>query len=421
MKKIAILSACFTVVIFMLQSCVKDHLQKTYTYFVPVYKEKTEVLREIKSAQPQALKWTGKIFLYGNYIFINELNRGVHIIDNSNPSAPRNLSFIPIPGNVDIAVKDKILYADLFTDMLAIDIANPANPVLKKVVNAVFPERNYENGFMPDSTKYIVDWTRKETTDKIDMDASKAIGVPGPWYSLAQNSAAAGPVAGVSGSMARFTIINDYLYTVGRSSLTTFDISSPAGPVAVNVQNPGWNIETIYPLKDVLFIGSQTGMFIYNLSDPSAPALQGSFSHACYSDPVIADSRYAYITLRATTDVSFCWGTPVMQNNELDIVDISNLSQPRILKAYQMSGPKGLSKDGDHLFICDGEAGLKVYDAADVMNLQLLQTISTINPSDVICQNGVALVVADEGLYQFDYSNINQITLVSKIPVEPHD
>ncbi|MEJ7586565.1 MAG: hypothetical protein WKI04_03275 [Ferruginibacter sp.] len=404
---------------FMLQSCVKDRLQTTYTYFVPVYKSKTAVWQSIKSAPPQALKTTGKLFLYGQYIFINEVNKGVHIIDNVNPLAPKNIAFIAIPGNLDIAVKNNTLYADLYTDMVTLDIKDPANVVLKKVTNKVFPERDYNNGFVPDSLQYIVGWEKRETRNKNGLDSKLVVQDTFNNFSSAQDSrGAAAGVAGISGSMARFTIVNNYLYTAGRSFLTTFNITTNVNPVKEHVQTMGWNIETIYPLKDKLFIGAQTGMFIYSISDPASPAFLGSFSHACFNDPVIADDNYAYVTLRASTEASFCRGAIALQKNELDIVNISNILQPTLVKLYDMEEPQGLSKDGNLLFICDGKGGLKIYNAANVMDLKELKVINNIKPFDVICQNGLAIVVAEEGIYQYDYSNIDNIYQVSKMTIE---
>jgi hypothetical protein len=34
---------------------------------------------------------------------------------------------------------------------------------------------------------------------------------------------------------------------------------------------------------------------------------------------------------------------------------------------------------------------------------------------DVIAQNGLAIVMATDGLYQYDYTNINNVRLLSKI------
>lgn len=422
MKKLPLHLSIIIALGFMMQSCVKDTLQTTYTYFLPVYKSKAEVWKSIKSDPPQPLRKTGKLFLYGNYIFINELNKGVHIIDNANPRAPKNISFISIPGNIDMAVKNNTLYADIFTDMVTLDIADPANIILKKVSTKVFPEREYDNGFAPDSTKYIVDWLRKETTDKKEMESNKSLRwQPLSWFSaqrMEMSASTKAAVIGISGSMARFTIVNNYLYTVGRSNLTAFNISSSANPVKENVKSLGWNIETIYPLKDKLFIGAQTGMFIYSIADPANPSFLGSFSHACFNDPVIADDQYAYVTLRATTDPTPCRGTVAAQRNELDIVNISNILRPTLLKIYDMAEPKGLSKDGDLLFICDGKAGLKIFNAANVLDLKQVKVIDNIQPFDVICQAGLAIVVADEGIFQYDYTNINNIKLISKITID---
>ena len=82
-------------------------------------------------------------------------------------------------------------------------------------------------------------------------------------------------------------------------------------------------------------------------------------------DPVIADEKYAYVTLRTGTT---CNGV----NNRLEILDIANINSPSLVKTYEMTNPHGLSKDGNLLFVCDGANGLKVYNASDVNNLKLI-------------------------------------------------
>jgi len=159
-------------------------------------------------------------------------------------------------------------------------------------------------------------------------------------------------------------------------------------------------------------------MFIYTIADPATPVFVANFQHACFNDPVIADDRYAYVTLRARTDVSGCWGATALQRNELDILDISNILRPTLVKVYDMAEPKGLSKDGDHLFICDGKEGLKIYNAVNVLDIKKIATISNIDPFDVICQGGLAIVVAAEGIYQYNYTDINNVKEISKIEVD---
>jgi len=415
MKKLSfiLLITFAAAVLFSFVGCIKDTFTRTYTYtfYEPVYKTTAEVRANIKSNAPTPLQNPGKIYIRGQYIFLNEVDKGIHIIDNSNPALPVNVAFIDIPGNVDLAVKENTLYADLYTDLVAIDISNPLNVSVKKIVENVFPHRYY-NQFRPDTTKIIASWIKKDTTltDKGQlgnwMRKNAEVFMVSADANVSRASGFASPI-GIGGSMARFTIVNERLYTVGQSDLNVFNITT-ADPQFVTRKNIGWNIETIYPFKDKLFIGSTTGMFIYDISNSSNPVLQGQFSHVRSCDPVIADDQYAYVTLRSGTR---CQGF----TNQLEVINIDNLSNPQLVKTYQMTNPSGLSKDDKTLFICDGKDGLKIYNASDVKNLQLVKTIGGMETYDVIAYNNIAMIVAKDGLYQYNYSNLNSIQLLSKI------
>jgi hypothetical protein len=189
-----------------------------------------------------------------------------------------------------------------------------------------------------------------------------------------------------------------------------FNISNPAQPSFSKKNNIGWNIETLFPFKNNLFIGSNVGMFIYNISSPDNPVKTGQFSHVLSCDPVIADDNHAYVTLRSGNN---CRNSV----NQMDVLQLNNLTNPSLVKSYPLTNPHGLSKDGNLLLICDGKAGLKVYNASNASNLQLLSTISTIETYDVIAMNGIAIVVAIDGLYQYSYSDPSNPTLLSKLAI----
>lgn len=400
-------------------ACVKDACKEThtYTYYEPVYKTKAEARANIRSNPAKTIQRPGKLYIRGNYIFLNDVDRGVHVIDNSNPSQPRNLAFIDIPGNLDIAVKGNTLYADMYTDLVTIDIANPLQIVVKKITDGIFPYRYYNGGFTPVSNMVIVDWVPHDTVMTSSCtDSGLFWGTRSDVWMSAQSGGAGGSSApptspiGQGGSMARFTIVNDRLYTVSTSDLDVFNIVNTNDPTHTNSITVGWQIETLYPFQNKLFIGSMTGMYIYDVSYPDMPTVVGQFSHVRTCDPVIADNNYAYVTLRSGTP---CEGF----TNELDILRLDNLSNPPLVKVYEMTNPHGLSKDGNYLFICDGKQGLKVYNASNVMNLQLVKQVSGIDTYEVIAYNNIALVVAGDGLYQYDYSNINDIRLLSKMNI----
>lgn len=415
--------------IIILQGCVKDHCTQTYTYFSPVYKTTEEVRANIKSNPPKEISKAGKLYIRGKYIFLNEVDRGIHIIDNSNPASPRNVAFIDIPGNMDMAVKGNILYADAYTDLITLDITNPLQVRTTKIVDGAFPYRQYYGYFEGDASKVIVDWVKRDTTVNMECGNGGFFGINlnkteaimyndvlslGNIASYSSNSSALSSSSvspfGVGGSMARFAITGNHLYAVTLSDLNVFGISSPETPSFNKTINVGWNIETIYPFQQKLFIGSTTGMFIYSISDGNNPVKEGQFSHVQSCDPVIADEKYAYVTLRSGTT---CNGF----TNQMEVLDIKDLSNPTLVKTYPLTNPHGLSKDGNLLFICDGTDGLKVYNAADAKDIKLLKTISDIDTYDVIAMNGVALVVNSNGLYQYSCADINNIHLLSKIDI----
>lgn len=404
-------------ILIIFNSCVKDKMTRQYSFWEPVYKTKDEARANIKNNSSREIERPGKIYILGNYIFLNEIDRGIHIIDNSNRSTPRNIAFIDIPGNLDMAAKGNILYADFYTDLVAIDISNPEKVVVKKFTENVFPERYYGNGFSQNPSSVIIDWIKRDTIVETQLNGGGGLfgGLKTTEVFMlsadAGSSKAASSPFGVGGSMARFTITNDFLYAVSNSSLNVISIANAANPVFSNKKDIGWGIETIYPFNNRLFIGSNSGMFIYDITNPTNPSQLASFTHARSCDPVIADNKTAYVTLRSG---NACQGF----TDQLDVLDITNITNPSLIKTYQMKNPHGLSKDGNTLIICDGSDGLKFYNAADSKNLVLQNKISGITTYDVIAFNGWALVVAKDGLYQYDYSSVSSINLISKMTVK---
>jgi hypothetical protein len=91
----------FTGITLLFSACIKDTLKqtKTYTIYSAVYKQKSDVLASVNGNATGPVEHAGKIYIKGNYIYLNEVNQGIHIIDNSNPSSPLQIAFLSIPGN----------------------------------------------------------------------------------------------------------------------------------------------------------------------------------------------------------------------------------------------------------------------------------------------------------------------------------
>jgi hypothetical protein len=411
----------------LLEGCTdKCEVTNEYTYYKPVYTTLDELRAGVAVTAPEPIKSVGKIYYKGGFLFVNEPGKGIHIIDNHDPSAPVNKSFITIPGNFELAIKGDLLYADSYIDLVVLDIASLESIKEVNRIENIFG--NYNSlGFYTDAEKGVVtDWaeTKDVSIQQSDCDANiQAWG--GMYYSegiaLASNvtfdkSAAIAPGngsgPGVGGSMARFTINQDYLYTLDAGNLQPVDITDGKNPIAKTKTYVNGDIETIFPYGENLFIGSSSGMYIFSVSTPAAPSLISTYAHVRSCDPVIVDGNYAYVTLRSGTA---CQGF----TNQLEVIDITNLQSPQLIKTYSMTNPHGLGKDNETLFICDGEAGLKVYDASDINAIDSKQLAhhQDIHAYDVIPFNNVLMMIGEDGLFQYDYADPKNIKLLSHIVV----
>ena len=86
MKKILLFN--ITLLVFILQSCTKEKCTELYdgVTYTPMYTPMSS-LRTVNIQPAKVITSNGKIFIKGNYIFLNELDKGFHIIDNTNPTA----------------------------------------------------------------------------------------------------------------------------------------------------------------------------------------------------------------------------------------------------------------------------------------------------------------------------------------------
>jgi len=413
---------------FLLQSCLQDACEATRTFvrFDPVYKQSADIRTEVSYEAARALKNPGKIYYYGQYMFINERKEGIHIIDNSNPESPQNIAFINIQGNIDMAVRGNTLYADSYMDLLVVDINELTQPRILDRQEDVFI-RNFP---FDENRGYIVDYEETDVTEEINC-ADPRFGQPNFWrggvffaqaeadFNTAPNIRNNGGGAvnsnapsGVGGSFARFTIYQDFLYVIDNSKMDVFDIKVESKLNLLNTTEVGWNIETIFPYQDKLFIGSSTGMFIFNNEDPTNPQFASRFDHARACDPVVVEGETAYVTLR---DGTRCEGF----SNQLDIIDISNIFSPRLIASHEMDNPHGLSVRNDIIYLCDGDSGLKVFDAENKKDLKQLDHEKFKTYDAIALPNSdLVMVIGDDGFYQFDASNPKKMKQLSVIPVE---
>lgn len=229
--------------------------------------------------------------------------------------------------------------------------------------------------------------------------------------------------SGQGGSMARFTIHDDYLYTVDDTNLKVVSLADPTEPIELKSLEIGWSIETIFTVDDRLFIGSQSAMYIYDISRPAFPERLSTTTHFRSCDPVVAYDTLAFVTLN-TSIQTWCGA----MGNLLQVYNIADVSNPKLIKEIQMTSPRGLAVDGDEglLFVCD-KGGVSAYEfeaSATPGEIEMgglymsteLPEVKNIDAYDCIALDGKLLIIGSDGLYQLGYDR-EEFTFISKIDI----
>ncbi len=434
MRRIFIFLILLSASAIVFNACQLDTCEekKTYVKWTPIYKKLDEIRLDIKAEAPTELKKPGKLYFYNNYVFINEINEGVHVIDNREPANPKNVAFIKIPGNIDIAVKDNTLYADNYIDLVSIDIKNLEKPTLLGRNENVF-----SNFTLNSQLGYLIDYEKSNETVEVDCNSNNygskyyselngdflvnASFDFAPSASSVGASQATKPSVGVGGSFARFTISGNHLYSLDQSTMKVFDVKNAQAPISRKAVQVEWGIETLFPYKDKLFVGSNSGMFIYDIKSPENPVRLSKFDHARACDPVYVKDDVAFVTLRNGTA---CQGF----QNQLDVINVKDLSKPSLIKSYPMQNPHGLSVEGNTMYLCEGKFGLKAFDVSDLQKIDdnRIAAFTDFFAYDVIALpknysasgKKIVMVIGDDGFYQYDADDSKNLKKLSVIAVK---
>lgn len=218
---------------------------------------------------------------------------------------------------------------------------------------------------------------------------------------------AGSPQTGQNGSLSRFVIVNNYLYTISNDALSAYNISNAATPVYKSVVQVGFSIQTIFAYQDKLFIGSNTDMYIYSLANPEAPTKLSSVTYFVRGrDPVVAQDSVAYSTLRN----EFGGG------GVLNCFNIKNINQPFIVTTRQMINPYGLGIKGAALYVCEADSGIKVFNITNTYNPVLVKTVRFNETAyDVILTGNIMVCYIKGGISFFDISNAYLPVFISSV------
>ncbi len=367
----------------------------------------------------------GKIYLRDNLLMVAELTKGVRLLDITNPSTPKNLAFIKVEGNHDMALASTgrglrtALYLDSYAHLIVYDFSDPSNPsgidtiynVFQKAYDigwgdpmprmpSIDPSTNRRYGGFDGCRGCIREPTMYEPVPHDSRD-----------YIIVNDGLRGTPTGGSGrgGSMARFAIVNQYLYCVDYNQIHVFDVTDPFAPRFIGKDNIGWGIETIFPYQNYLFIGSETGMYIYSLSNPRRPEFISRYVHLRACDPVVVEDSIAYVTLRGGTQC----GTVV---SALHIIDLKNIFQPQLISSYPLPQPMGLDVSNRIAYVCDDSVGVYILNTRDPKSIVEFSHIPGEHGYDTILSDMLLIVVSRSNIAFYNVSNPQQPMLVGRYP-----
>jgi len=296
-------------------------------------------------------------------------------------------------------VTGSILYADSYEDLLIFDLSNPAQPVLIDSVPNVFKTAwNARQEYVENPGYNSYGGTSGCAAQGCGESSTDA-----PIYmrngQVGTADGSGGGQNGQGGSTARFVIVGNLLYCIDASDMIVFNISAPEKPKLVGRVDIGFGIETLFFYRDYLFIGSNTGMFIYDARDVKLPVKVGEFRHVRACDPVVVEENRAYVTLRSGARCG-------QVDPALHIVDITDVTNSTLLSSYGMEGPIGLAVVNGIAYVCD-QSAVRILNVRDEKNVKEIQRIDVANAFDTIYSNGLLFIVGPMGIYVYDVRDIN--------------
>lgn len=220
----------------------------------------------------------------------------------------------------------------------------------------------------------------------------------------------------LSGSYANMLTLGNFLYVLGEGELKTFSLDDPSKPEIISEESLNFEIESLFISGENIFVGSQQSMFIYTIGNDGIPVFRSETTYndfgeeSCFSDPIAANSDYAYSTLEnlsSTLNDFNCW-RPQLED-QMRVYDISNLDNPIHVNTVPMNAPKGIALDGDILFVCEAEDGLTIFDVTTGFDPTELYHFPGFSAFDLIPANGLLMLVGQDTLHQFDYTDINNV------------
>lgn len=392
----------------------------TYQKATAVYGDLEEIRNLPLLTAQQEMVNPGKIYIGSQYILIGEENKGIHIFDNSNTATPTRLSFIQIPFNKEFFVKDNVIYAESLYDVMKIDINNVYDPKLMARAKDVFGTPQINN-----VGESLISFNYTVATDNFELNSPEAkelkrkgkIHIDYMNNMIPSSSIPSSFTSSTSdvGTLNRIAVESGHIYVLADDKLHVVENGSNEISHVRDI-SLGDGMETVYAQDERLYIGSESAMLTYNISNADKPSRISEFTHTTACDPVLPYGDIAYLTLRSVENA----GCNVSSENTLNIIDISNINEPVSLNSIDMESPYGMTIINHFLFVGEGTNGMAIFNIKDPEKPIKLTVVQNMEAYDIMrhpTDPNIILTASSNGLEQFsiDYDQfiVTQISSVA--------
>ena len=212
---------------------------------------------------------------------------------------------------------------------------------------------------------------------------------------------------GTSGSTARFTIAKNHLFIAMEDALYVYSLEKPDQPIFQSQQEL-FGVETIFSLENHLYLGTQTGVLIFDITNPNNPNRISTYRHITSCDPVIVQGNFAYSTLRNSSEQCR------RGINCLDVINITNKLNPTQVARVNLEGPIGLGIYNNNLYVCDNDY-IRQFDVSNPAKPTSIRSTGLPGCFDIIVNNDILIAVSNQGIHQYNIAKNGQLSTLSTI------
>ncbi|MCW4470522.1 hypothetical protein OGH69_16240 [Flavobacterium sp. MFBS3-15] len=128
--------------------------------FEPIVMNRDEFEAAVQVMPEQAITKAGKIYIKNGLLFINDVRKGFHVYNYTDPANPVPMGFINIPGSTDLAMRAHVIYINQATDLVVMSYSEDGTITLVGRNRDVFPSMPSPDGTIDNvaDDEVIIGW-----------------------------------------------------------------------------------------------------------------------------------------------------------------------------------------------------------------------------------------------------------------------